>query len=613
VSENLNLGDITKVDEKAISDIDLMTWGFPCTDISNAGKQKGFIDENGNITRSGLYYEGYRILKEKKPMYLIIENVKALTSKKFQKEFKMILKDLSDLGYNNYWEVLNAKDYGVPQNRERVFIVSVRKDIDNGMFRFAQGFDNGIRLKDILEDEVDDKYYLKQEKVEELIVKLHNKMTEIDILPKMIQKVGDRGTSNYSIKNMSNTIPANPISDRGQLLIEEANITGVYNQQDGFQQQDIGCTLDASYYKGLGNNQNRNAVLNIGNVNPSGKGMNGSVYSEEGLAPTVTTNKGEGSKILRIGNIYPSGGENGNIYNPEGLSLTLRSGQGITGNGIGSNNAPKIVEENNIKSCSLRTRSYINQPQQLEVRKDDISNTVTTVGKDSLIFVGGIKTGDMWFEDGKELGRNFPQGNRIYDSEGIACSQTAQGGGLGSYTGLYKVEENNSKQQFIENKYKEFIDENGYVPDMFNPYNKTEITDIAPTQTTQCGSTTSSAAILVKNATKQGYIEAEVGDSINIQFPDSNTRRGRVQKGVAGTLETACNQATLTSDFRIRKLTPKECWRLMGFDDEDINRCKQVGLSDTQLYKQAGNSIVVNVLEYIFKELFDINIKEEII
>lgn len=103
INENKNLGDITKVNAKNLQDFDLMTWGFPCTDISICGKQQGLIDNQGNQTRSGLYYEGLRILKEKKPKISIIENVKALTSKKFKKEFEMILSDLEKIGYNNHF------------------------------------------------------------------------------------------------------------------------------------------------------------------------------------------------------------------------------------------------------------------------------------------------------------------------------------------------------------------------------------------------------------------------------------------------------------------------------------------------------------------------------
>lgn len=118
VSEDLNYGDITKINTDELSDFDLMTWGFPCQDISVAGKGEG-IKEG---TRSGLYYEGYRILKAKLPKISIIENVKALISKKHKHSFEMILKDLEELGYTNYWQVLNAKDYGIPQNREREYL-----------------------------------------------------------------------------------------------------------------------------------------------------------------------------------------------------------------------------------------------------------------------------------------------------------------------------------------------------------------------------------------------------------------------------------------------------------------------------------------------------------
>jgi DNA-cytosine methyltransferase len=136
-----------------------------CQDISVAGKQAGVIEGE---TRSGLYYDGIRILRHKKPKYSIIENVKNLTSEAFRPVFYQILCDLEDAGYKSYWQVLNAKDYGVPQNRERVFIVSIRNDIEQD-FDFPVGFDNGIRLKDLLEDEVDEKYYISQEKTEQLL------------------------------------------------------------------------------------------------------------------------------------------------------------------------------------------------------------------------------------------------------------------------------------------------------------------------------------------------------------------------------------------------------------------------------------------------------------
>lgn len=169
VSEDKNLRDVTKIDILDIEDrVDLITYGFPCQDISNAGKQKGFTDENGERTRSGLFFEALRIIDEYKPKFAIAENVKALTSKKFANEFKTVLDSLDEVGYNNYYRVLNAKDYGIPQNRERVFIISIRKDIDKG-FSFPQPIPLGIRLKDLLEDEVDESFYLSEKQKESIV------------------------------------------------------------------------------------------------------------------------------------------------------------------------------------------------------------------------------------------------------------------------------------------------------------------------------------------------------------------------------------------------------------------------------------------------------------
>ena len=171
VSENKNLGDITKINIDKIPDFDLLTWGFPCQDISIAGRMEGI--KKG--TRSGLYYEGYKILKAKRPGISIIENVKNLTSKRFKEQFETILKDIEELGYNNYWQVLNAKNYSVPQNRERIFIVSIRKDIDKNNFVFPSPVELKLKLKDLLEDTVDDKFYLTENGIGRLIKK-NNKL-----------------------------------------------------------------------------------------------------------------------------------------------------------------------------------------------------------------------------------------------------------------------------------------------------------------------------------------------------------------------------------------------------------------------------------------------------
>ena len=170
-----NYSDISKVE--ALDYADLWTYSFPCTDISLAGKQMGLTDETGKQTRSGLLFEVERLLRKSvedgnQPKYLLLENVKNLVGKKFKPEFDNWLKTLDSLGYNNYWKVLNAKDYGVPQNRERVFVVSIRKDVDTHGYTFPEPFKLNRRLKDVLEKEVDEKFYLKQDLAKSFIERL---------------------------------------------------------------------------------------------------------------------------------------------------------------------------------------------------------------------------------------------------------------------------------------------------------------------------------------------------------------------------------------------------------------------------------------------------------
>lgn len=131
-----NLGDITKVNEKELGDFNLVTYGFPCQDISMLGKQEGFFDDKGNLTRSGLLFEAIRIARYKQPSILIAENVRALVNKNNKDNFNLMIKELSEIGYNSYWKILDAKKYGVPQSRQRVFIVSIRKDLDDGIYQF---------------------------------------------------------------------------------------------------------------------------------------------------------------------------------------------------------------------------------------------------------------------------------------------------------------------------------------------------------------------------------------------------------------------------------------------------------------------------------------------
>ena len=165
--ETKNYGDIAKIDWATVPDFDLFTYSFPCTDISNAGQQAGF--EEGSGTRSSLLWECKKAIEEKHPKYLLMENVKAITSKNFLPGLVKWQEFLSEQGYVNFIDILNARDYGVPQNRERCFLVSI---IDAAWYQFPEPVELTLKLKDILEPTVSEKYYLDQTRVDKFIAGL---------------------------------------------------------------------------------------------------------------------------------------------------------------------------------------------------------------------------------------------------------------------------------------------------------------------------------------------------------------------------------------------------------------------------------------------------------
>lgn len=173
--------------------------GSPCQDFSTAGKQAGSKwkcndcgvefnpltahwsvrhkcpncgSEKLDKTRSSLLVEWLRVIRANKPVWGLYENVKNIVGKQFKSTFEMFINELHEYGYNTYYQVLNAKDYGVPQNRERVYLLIILKEFDNGQFKFPEPFESNKRLKDVLEDDVDEKYYVNTPKAQELIDEL---------------------------------------------------------------------------------------------------------------------------------------------------------------------------------------------------------------------------------------------------------------------------------------------------------------------------------------------------------------------------------------------------------------------------------------------------------
>lgn len=261
-------------------------------------------------TRSGLYYEGYRILKEKRPSYSIIENVKNLTSKRFKQQFESILNDLSELGYTNYWKVLNAKNFGIPQNRERVFIVSVRNDIVQNNFCFPQEIPLLRKLKDLLEDNVDEKYYLSENAIGRLIKK-----------------------NNRLIRNLENP--------------------------------DVSSCIIAGYYKVDGrNNQyisDNNVQRIIGIYDSENKTHQaGSIYNPIGISPTLTTMSSGGNKQPFI--LVHEGTKKGYTEAREGDSINIAYPNNISKRGrVGKNVSQTILTSPNI--AVLENNKEFSQPK----------------------------------------------------------------------------------------------------------------------------------------------------------------------------------------------------------------------------------------------------------
>lgn len=170
-----NLGDMTKIDWSTVPDFDFLTYSTPCTDLSNAGLQKGM--EEGSGTRSSILWYTRHAIIAKKPKYLMLENVQAMVSGKFFPFFLKWLAELKEYGYTNYWKVLNAKDYGVPQNRERVFVISIRDEHDT--YYSPPGWELDKCLMDVLEEHVAEKYYLPQDKVDQFIAQLDDEKRKL--------------------------------------------------------------------------------------------------------------------------------------------------------------------------------------------------------------------------------------------------------------------------------------------------------------------------------------------------------------------------------------------------------------------------------------------------
>lgn len=281
--EHIPNGDITQVDARDIPDHDLLVAGFPCQAFSIAGKRKGFDD-----TRGTLFFEVAKILKEKHPPFFILENVKGLLSHNKGETFEVILETLHELDYTFHYKVLNSKHHNVPQNRERVFIVgSANKDFH---YDFPSNDTVTKAIKDILEDSVDEKFYLKPEQVAKFKPKEY-KNSDVGLVGN-ISNTGHNGSDVHSVEGISPCIGVSS-SDETKIMVEgNLDLKGWQEQQ---------CR----------------------------------VYNEKGLAPTLTT--GKPSKFLETKEIGVYDPYNNILSRDQRIVGTLRTNY--------SNGNPQIIEK----------------------------------------------------------------------------------------------------------------------------------------------------------------------------------------------------------------------------------------------------------------------------
>lgn len=444
------LDDMTKVDfSNPELYADIVMAGLPCQAFSIAGKRLGELDKRGV-----LIYNFYDYVKQQQPKAIILENVKGLKSINKGEIFKnwqrilgrsvngKLIEDMhpDSLGYNLHWQVLNTKNFDLPQNRERIFIVGIRADLYDD-YKFPENRELKIRLKDILEENVSEKYYLKD-----------------STLTNFLDKIKDKPQTESLIRWQ--------------------------NKKDGIVVDELSSTLKT-------------------------KGNGGIRYLPHVISPTLRASGGTDIR-KRPYILIPEASKQGFAIAEEGDTINF----------------------SNPNSTTRRGR----------VGKQ-IANTIDTACNQAVLELVG------------NLYENNADAGRIYDSEGISRTLKSEGGGLGSKTGLYIEQLNPSTESGGKQPYKQNRIYNGDT--------------ISPALDTECG--------------KPHYTDKH---------------------------------------YRIRRLTPLECWRLQGYSDEYFYQAKEEavinnalilvnskrsfdikkaveGMSDTQLYKQAGNSISTTVAKAV--------------
>ncbi|MGI2303978.1 DNA (cytosine-5-)-methyltransferase [Staphylococcus cohnii] len=527
-----DLDDITTITDEHFrfyrGRCDIITGGFPCQTFSIAGNRRGFDDTRGTI-----FFHIARAIKEIQPSYVLLENVKGLLSHDKGRTFGTIIQALDELGYVTEWGLFNSKYWGVPQNRERVYILVTRKNVYNRPKLFdllKQQTEVTTRLIDVLEDEVDEKYYLSEEKTKKLTL-------DIDLGGKLNMYDYNERDKVHSVNKVSPTL----------------------NTMQG------------------GDRQPKIAIKQIGNIADNketfgGNPQQGRVYNPEGLSPTLNCMRGGGlepkiavREATKQGVVMEDKGirftddgfhthrKDEKKSSIQGTHVTYKEGRT---HALTSNHVPMTID--NINDVDVNQGVFID-------------NTLNFYAKDNVVY-------------DEEQYKKLVKANNDFEVDYIYVEPT-----------LYQLDEkhilliNNDQNQFEIIEIREGYYLTLKVESSLDELNLT-------TYKKEYGRF-GKQAIETLNDNKDVINDGMTVNAYNKTLDDS---------GLSPTLTTRPEGfktaiLPITNGLRIRKLTPLECWRLQGFTDEQFYKAKESGVSNSQLYKQAGNSVSVPVVDAIVK------------
>lgn len=663
----------------------MLTYSFPCQDLSLAGLGKGMSRDGG--TRSGMLWEVERILKELKdsnsplPKYLLMENVTQVHGENSIKDFTDWCNFLKSIGYTNSWADMNSKNFGIPQNRERTFMVSIL-DNDGIYFQFPQQIRLDIRLKDLLEDNVDEKYYLSDKIVSKLAfdksvpikdvsgVDLCDTKSEFRDVSNTIKSRYDCGYEHFS---PGPTGVVEPQLDVLAKTVDGNNFNNIYSDNG------ISPTLLARDYK----DPVRVAtdIKQVAQMYPnSGNPQAGRVYKSDGLSPCLDTCQGGNREVkiveepcselqkevcnravdyMQEGDVIDYTYSNSRLEEMDnGFIKTKNSEDNTIMNTLTTNSEAFGVCVKEPRICASRGRnpddptsrkSGEHLEQMIELGPDGLSNTLTTVQKDNYLLEPN--------SDINVVGNYKPSGHscgRVITTDGISPTVMENHGAVQAIVEFQeenlkrqlcnKLIENNKVQEgdiirhsYTNSRFDSFHIENeenhdccatlttrpdciGYVEKQENKPCPTldtrcDCLGVVVNETEKSMYTEQEKKLFTEDGNIKRYLHSDIvdkfeeGQMATTSFPNGYGHGSRTHDESIAL--TTVERPSVKQDLRIRKLTPKECWRLMGIKDEDFEKVAE-NQSNASLYHLAGDSIVTTCLMAIFGKLFNVDYREKI-